>query len=145
MTGLQVYRRLLSYAIKYWGFLVLAVFGMVLYALADPAFAALMKPLLDGSFVERDPQIIAWSPIWLIGLVILKGVGGFLSTYYTAYVGRLAVKQVRHEMFDQLLHSPVSYFDRSSSGQLISKLTYNVEQIADASTQGLTTLIRDTL
>ncbi|MCP4407772.1 MAG: lipid A export permease/ATP-binding protein MsbA [Gammaproteobacteria bacterium] len=145
MTGLQVYRRILSYAIKYWGYLVLAVSGMVLYALTDPAFAALMKPLLDGSFVERDPQVIAWAPIWLIGLVILKGTGGFLSAYYMAYVGRLAVKQVRREMFDQLLHSPVSYFDRSSSGQLISKLTYNVEQIADASTQGLTTLIRDTL
>lgn len=145
MTGVQVYRRLLAYAMKHWGYLLLGVGGMVLYAITDPAFAALMKPLLDGSFVERDPRIIAWSPVWLMGLVILKGAGGFLSTYYVAFVGRLIVKQVRSEMFDQLLHAPVSYFDHSSSGQLISKLTYNVEQIADAATQGLTALIRDTL
>ncbi len=145
MTGVQIYRRLLGYAIKHWGYLLLGIGGMVIYAVTDPAFAALMKPLLDGSFVERDPQVIAWSPIWLIGLVILKGAGGFLSTYYVAYVGRLMVKQVRSEMFEQLLHAPVSYFDHSSSGQLISKLTFNVEQIADASTQGLTALIRDTL
>jgi subfamily B ATP-binding cassette protein MsbA len=118
---------------------------MVIYALTDPAFAALMKPLLDGSFVDRDPDIIAWAPVWITALVLLKGIGGFLSTYYVAYVGRLAVKQVRNEMFDHMLRAPVSYFDHSSSGQLISKLTYNVEQIADASTQGLTTLIRDSL
>jgi subfamily B ATP-binding cassette protein MsbA len=145
MTGVQIYRRLLSYATKHWGYLLVGICGMVLYAVTDPAFAALMKPLLDGSFVERDPEIIAWSPIWLIGLVILKGTGGFLSAYYIAYVGRLMVKQVRTEIFDQLLHAPVSYFDHSSSGQLISKMTFNVEQIADASTQGLTALIRDTL
>jgi subfamily B ATP-binding cassette protein MsbA len=145
MSGLQVYRRLLTYAIKYWGYLVLSIIGMVIYALTDPAFAALMKPLLDGSFVDRDPEIIAWAPVWVIALVLLKGIGGFLSTYYISYVGRFAVKQVRNEMFEHMLRAPVSYFDRSSSGQLISKLTYNVEQIADASTQGLTTLIRDSL
>ncbi len=88
MTGLQVYRRLLSYAIKYWGFLVLAVIGMVIYALTDPAFAALMKPLLDGSFVERDPQVIAWAPIWLIGLVILLGLYPMRNIRMPVYTAR---------------------------------------------------------
>ncbi len=145
MSGLQVYRRLLTYALNHWRYLLTAIVGMIVYAVCDPAFAALMKPLLDGSFVERDPQTIKWAPVWLIILVFLKGVGGFLSNYYVAYVGRLTVKRVRGEVFHHLLHAPVAYFDAHSSGQLISKLTYNVEQISTASTRGLTILVRDTL
>jgi subfamily B ATP-binding cassette protein MsbA len=145
LSGAEVYRRLLAYALSYWRYMILAITGMVVYAVSDPAFAALMKPLLDGSFVEHDPDIIAWAPLAIIVLVVLKGIGGFLSGYYMSYVGRLVVQQVRNDMFSHLLQLPVAYFDASSSGQLISRLTYNVEQIASAATGGLTTLVRDTL
>ena len=145
LSGTEVYRRLLSYALSHWRYMTVAIIGMVVYAVSDPAFAALMKPLLDGSFVERDPDIIEWAPLAIIVLVTMKGIGGFLSGYYMSYVGRLVVQQVRNDMFSHLLRVPVAYFDASSSGQLISRLTYNVEQIASAATGGLTTLVRDTL
>ncbi len=145
LSGVVVYRRLLTYALQYWRYMVISILGMIVYAISDPAFAALLKPLLDGSFVQHDPEIIKWAPIGIIVLVFFKGLGGFISGYYISYVGRLVVKQVRNDMFKHLLYVPVNYFDATSSGQLISKLTYNVEQIATAATGGLTSLIRDSL
>ncbi len=145
LSGLRVYRRLLGYALRYWRAMLVAVLGMMIYAATDTGFAALMKPMLDGSFVERDPQVIKWVPLALIAILLIRGVGGFLGTYYLASVGRRVIKEIRREMFEQLLYMPVSFYDSRSSGQLISKLTYNVEQVANAATKGLTILVRDTL
>ncbi|MDQ3731654.1 MAG: lipid A export permease/ATP-binding protein MsbA [Pseudomonadota bacterium] len=144
-TGKTVYRRLLSYAARYWRSMALAIMGMVIYAATDAGFAALMKPMMDGSFVERDPDVIRWVPPTMVAILLLRALGGFLSSYYVSYVGRQVVKALRGDMFHHLLHLPVVYFDHSSSGQLISKLTYNVEQVADAASRSLTILIRDTL
>ena len=145
LSGLRVYRRLLGYALRYWRAMLVAILGMMIYAATDTGFAALMKPMLDGSFVERDPQVIKWVPLALIAILLIRGVGGFLGTYYLASVGRRVIKEIRREMFEQLLYMPVSFYDSRSSGQLISKLTYNVEQVANAATKGLTILVRDTL
>lgn len=142
---MDVYRRLLSYAVDEWRSMAIAVAGMVVYAATDTGFAALMKPMLDGSFVGRDPNMIRWVPPAMVLILLLRGVGGYLSSYYIACAGRQVVKVMRAQMFHHLLHLPVAYFDQSSSGQLISKLTYNVEQIADAASRSLTVLIRDTL
>jgi subfamily B ATP-binding cassette protein MsbA len=125
--------------------MAIAIAGMVIYAATDTGFAALMKPMLDGSFVERDPDMIRWVPPAMVAILILRGIGGFLSTYYISYVGRQVVKKLRGEMFHHLLHMPVAYFDATSSGQLISKLTYNADQVADAASRTLTVIIRDTL
>jgi subfamily B ATP-binding cassette protein MsbA len=125
--------------------MVAAVAGMVIYAATDTGFAALMKPMLDGSFVARDPAMIRWVPPAMVAILLLRGVGGYLSSYYVSLVGRQVVKRLRGEMFHHILHLPVSYFDATSSGQLISQLTYNVEQVADAASRSLTILIRDTL
>ncbi len=125
--------------------MALAIMGMMIYAATDAGFAALMKPMMDGSFVERDPNVIRWVPPAMVAILLLRALGGFLSSYYVSYVGRQVVKALRGDMFHHLLHLPVVYFDRSSSGQLISKLTYNVEQVADAASRSLTILIRDTL
>ncbi|MBA2409158.1 MAG: lipid A export permease/ATP-binding protein MsbA [Gammaproteobacteria bacterium] len=143
--GVGIYRRLLGYALAYWRSMAFAVLGMVLYAATDTGFAALMKPLLDGSFVDRDHDMIRWLPPLMAGILLVRGVGGYLSSYYVSYVGRCVVKVLRGQMFHQLLHMPVTYFDASSTGQLISKLTYNVEQVADAASRSMTILIRDTL
>jgi ATP-binding cassette, subfamily B, bacterial MsbA len=144
-TGGAIYRRLLRYAAPHWRCMAIAIVGMVIFAATDAGFAALMKPMLDGSFVERDPDVIRWVPPAMVAILLLRALGGYLSSYYVAFVGRQVVKVLRADMFHHLLHMPVAYFDRSSSGQLISKLTYNVEQVADAASRSLTVLIRDTL
>jgi len=143
--GLSIYRRLLSYS---WGFrrqFLLAVLGMALYAATDTGFAALIKTLLDGSFVKRDPALVRWMPLALVGVLLLRGLGGYLSTYFLHFVGRGVIKRLREEMFSRILQAPIAFFDAVSSGQLISRITFDTEQVFEAATKGATLLVRDSL
>ncbi|MEQ6342316.1 MAG: lipid A export permease/ATP-binding protein MsbA [Gammaproteobacteria bacterium] len=141
----MVYRRLLGYARPYWKIFAISIIAMVILAATDTGFAALMKPMLDGSFVNKDPDTIRIIPLAIIGLFILRGVSGFLSSYGMTWVGRQVINNLRREMFEHMLRLPAGFYDKSSSGQLISKLVYDVEQVAEASTSVLTVVVRDTL
>lgn len=140
-----VYRRLLSYVTPHWKAFLVATIGLIVVAATETGFAMLMKPMLDGSFVERDPEVIRWTPIVLIGLFLVRGIASYLSEYWMAWVARRIIKVLRGEMFEQLLKLPVSFYDASPSGTLISKLIYDVEQVALAATDVITILVRDTI
>ncbi|SEP78818.1 ATP-binding cassette, subfamily B, MsbA [Ectothiorhodospira magna] len=145
IPGMEVYRRLLSHSLQYWPYLLVALVAMLVTAATEVGFAALMRPLMDGSFVDRDPDAIRWIPLAIIGIFFIRGVAEFLSNYTMKWVGRQVVKELRGRMFRHLLQMPVPYFDRHAGGQIISRLTYNVEQVAAASTDSITILIRDTV
>ena len=145
MAPLAIYRRLLRYSLAHWHLFLVAVVGMVLFALSETAFAWLMKPLLDGSFVERDPTIIRWMPPLVLGLFLLRGAAAFVSDYYMADVGQRVIKTIRTELFDHFLRLPSSFYDLNASGQLLSSLTFNVDQVANAATQAVTVMIRDSI
>lgn len=139
----QVYKRLLNYVKPYrWAF-ALAIFGNVLYGLVDAGFVKLFEPLLNEGFVSKNQVFIAWIPYIVIGIFLVRGVATFLSTYCMGWVGRNVVKSLRQDMFAQLLKLPTSYYDKVSSGELLSKLTYNVEQVADASSDAFTVMVRE--
>jgi subfamily B ATP-binding cassette protein MsbA len=121
----------------------LSVLGMIFYAATEPAFAAMMKPLLDGTFIERDMDTVRLMPFLLIAIFLVRGVAGFVNHYCLSWVGRRVVADLRQAMFDHLLRSPTRYYDNHGSGQILSKLTYNVENVASAATQAVTTLVRD--
>ncbi|HFD87896.1 MAG TPA: lipid ABC transporter permease/ATP-binding protein, partial [Gammaproteobacteria bacterium] len=140
-----IYRRLAGYSFRYWRLLLVAVIGMVITAMTEPAFAALMKPMLDGSFVDRDPQAITWVPLLLVFIFLASSVSTFVTGYAMAAVGRRVIKLLRAEIFTKYLSLPTEFFDTTTSGSLISKLTYDVEQVAEAATTSITILIRDTL
>jgi len=144
-TGWQTYRRLLGYALPHWPVFLVAVLAMGVFAATETVFAWMMKPLLDESFVAKDPDWIRWIPLLLIGLFAVRGVAGFVSSYGMAWVGRTVIYKLRRELFDQLLRLPAAFYDNAASGQLISKLTYNVEQVSQAATNAITIVIRDTL
>jgi subfamily B ATP-binding cassette protein MsbA len=116
---------------------------MLVFAATEPLFAALIKPLLDGSFVDRDPSVVRLMPFLLVGIFLVRGVAGFLNTYYLKWVGRRVVADLRQRMFEQLLRAPTRYYDTTGSGQILAKLTYNVENVASAATTAVTTLVRD--
>lgn len=142
--GAQVYRRLLGYVLPHWHAFAAAVVALLLVGATEAGFAAFLKPMIDGSFVERDPQIIKYTPLVLIGLFFVRGVAHFIAAYAMAWVARKVINTLRGEMFTHLLRLPVSFYDRTPSGSLLAKLTYNVEQVARATTEVITVLIRDT-
>ena len=141
----SLYFRLLKYTFKHKVVFVFSVIAMAMFAITDTAFAALIKPLLDGSFVEKDPDTIRLFPFLLIGLFLLRSISGFISTYGISWVGRNVVKTIRQEMFEKLVHMPTKTYDFASSGELLSKLTYDTEQVAEAATKAITVLVRDGL
>lgn len=140
-----VYRRLLGYVVPHWKAFVVATVALIVVAATETGFAMLMKPMMDGSFVERDMDVIRWTPVVLIGLFLVRGIASYLSEYWMAWVARRVIKVLRGEMFEQLLKLPVSFYDSSPSGTLISKLIYDVEQVALAATDVITILVRDTI
>ncbi|MFO7604498.1 MAG: lipid A export permease/ATP-binding protein MsbA [Gammaproteobacteria bacterium] len=143
--GIKVYRRLLTYVAPYWKLFLLAVAGMAVYASTDASFAAIMKPMMDSSFVEKDPQTIKWVPILILGIFIGRAISGFFASFFMEWVARSVIRDLRKIMFTQLLQLPIRFYDTNSSGILLSKLLYDVEQLAHASSVVITILIRDSL
>jgi subfamily B ATP-binding cassette protein MsbA len=143
MNARVIYARLLGYARPYWRMFALSISGMLVFAVTEPLFAAMIKPLLDGSFVERDPNTVKLMPLLLVGLFVIRGIAGFINTYCLKCVGRRVVTDLRQQMFEHLLRAPSRYFDTHGSGQILAKLTYNVDNVANASTSAVTTVVRD--
>ena len=141
----RVYRRLLAYALPHWRVFLVAVLGMVLFAGTDVTVARLMKPLVDGTFVEQDPTVIRWLPLAILGLFLVRGVAGYLSTVGMAVVGQRVVSKLRMEVFDHLLHVPVTHHDRSTNADMQTKLTFQANALSDAAMGVTTAIVKDGL
>ena len=141
----ELYLRLLGYVRPYWRVFVVSILTMALAAATDPVLPALMKPLLDGSFVERNQTHPYLVPLAIIGIFLVRGALGYLSSYTLAWVSNKVVLDMRNAMFERLLTLPTRYYDDRSSGVLISKVAYDVGGVTSAATTVLTVLVRDTL
>ena len=139
----QVYGRLLGYAKPYWKMFGLSIIGMLIYAATEPFFAAMMKPLIDGSFVDKNEAVVRAMPVFLVGIFLVRGTAGFINDFCLSWVGRRVVADLRQAMFAHLLRVPTRYYDTNGSGHILAKLTYNVENVATAATTAVTTLVRD--
>lgn len=138
-----VYKRLMGYVWPYrWAFF-LALFGNLLYGIVDAGFIKLFEPLLNKGFVDKDQTFIRWIPFIVISIFILRGFANFFSTYFMGWVGRKVVMNFRQQMFSHLMRLPTRFYDKTTSGELLSKITYNVEQVADACSDAITVLVRE--
>lgn len=145
MQGVQLYSRLLSYVKPYKKEFALAVLAMVVLAATEPAIPALMKPMLDGSFVDKDPDMIQLIPIALLVLAVVRGAATFGSDYGLHWVANRVVMDLRIGMFAKLLVLPTAFYDANSSGKIISKLIYDVNNVSSAATNTVLVLVRDSL
>jgi subfamily B ATP-binding cassette protein MsbA len=140
-----VYRRLLGYARPHLGMFAIGVLGMATFASTDAALAYLVQRFLGGAFVDPDPRIVWAVPIGAVVLFFLRGVGDYVSNYFPGWVGRQIIKAMRADLFAHYLRLPTRYYESAASGQMLSRLTYNIELVAEATTNAVTVLIRDTL
>jgi subfamily B ATP-binding cassette protein MsbA len=145
MSIAQIYPRLLRYTWQHKRWLGCAALAMAGYAGADTALIYILKPLLDGSIVNRDPWMIRWIPVFMLALLLARGTFGFASTYGMAWVANRVVYSVRADIFAQVLRLPASFFDAHVSGKTTVKLTYYTDQIASAATRAITILVQDSL
>lgn len=137
-----LYRRLLKYGLPFWPVFVLAVGADLIYSGVDAVFAYLIKPLVDKGFVQSDMTFIRWVPAIAIGLYFLRSVASLVGSYCMGKVSRKVIMAFRCQIFDQFMRLPCSFYDKSSSGQLLSMIIYNAAQVAAACTDALTTLVQ---
>lgn len=139
----QAFKRLLSYTTQYKPALFLALIGMIGSAIVDIQFISAIEPFVDKGLNEKDLELFAIAPFFIIGVFIIRGIFNFLSTYFLNWVGTNVVKELRTEVFTRLIRLPVSYHDQTSTGTLISKLTFDTEQIQLASSKALVVMVRE--
>jgi subfamily B ATP-binding cassette protein MsbA len=130
--GVKLYGRVLKYVLPFWGVVITAALGNILCAGADSYATYLFKPLLDKGFIEKNVHFLTALPIIIIGIFVIRGVGNFLSTFYMGFLSKKIVMVLRQEMFAHIMHLPAKFFDQAASARLLSKLTYNVDQIIQA-------------
>jgi len=147
--GYKIYLRLLVYGKPYWPMFSIGVIAMLLFAVTDTGFAFLIKTLTDsfaGTGTAYDTkQIKVILPVAVIIIFIIRGVSGFFSVYNIAWIGRQIIKLLRGELYQKFLNLPTQFLDQKSNAELLSKVTFNIEQVAESTSNILTVLIRDTL
>lgn len=143
-SAFQSYRRLLHYVKRHGNFFLFGILGTILLAATDAGFIKFLQPLLDKGFVDKDLYFIRYLPLILTFAFLIRGMANFVSNYALARVARSTVMYVRQDILDKLLRLPALFYDNTTSGQLLSTLIYNVEQVANASTDALITLVQET-
>jgi len=141
-SSLTIYLRLLEYVKPYWKIFTLSIIGFLIFASTQPMFAALMKYMVD-SLNDNQQDAIYWIPLATIGIVLVRGVGSFLGSYFIALVSNNVVHTLRCQLFNQYTALPSNFFDNNTSGHLISRITYNVQQVTGAATDAIKVVARE--
>lgn len=141
--SVSTFRRLMRYSKPYRGGFILAILGMIGYAAIDVYFINEFETFIDRGITEKDQNYFFWAPIVVVLLFAIRGVFNFISSYCLSWAGTHIVKDLRQQLFRQMMRLPVSFHDKHSTGELISKITYDAEQIKQASSKALVVLIHE--
>ncbi|ANW23338.1 MULTISPECIES: lipid A ABC transporter ATP-binding protein/permease MsbA [Vibrio] len=142
-TTLQTFKRLWTYIRLYKAGLAVAVVALIINAVADTYMVSLLKPLLDEGFGDTESNFLRTLPFIVFGMMVIRGLSGFVSSYCLSWVSGNVVMLMRRRIFSQFMHMPVSYFDKESTGGLLSRITYDSEQVAGATSRALVSIVRE--
>ncbi|AIW14459.1 lipid A ABC transporter ATP-binding protein/permease MsbA [Vibrio tubiashii] len=142
-TTWQTFQRLWIYIRQYKAGLAVAVVALIINAAADTYMMSLVKPLLDEGFGDAESNFLRILPFIIFGMMVVRGLSGFVSTYCLSWVSGNVVMEMRRSIFNQFMHMPVSYFDKESAGGLLSRITYDSEQVAGATSRALVSIVRE--
>ena len=142
-SSAATFRRLLSYLKPYRAGFVVAILGMIGYASVDVFFLSQFDQFIDRGITARDTAYLALAPFVVILLFVLRGLFNYVASYCLNWSGTHIVKDLRQQLFNQMMALPVSYHDKHSTGELISRITYDAEQIKQASSKALVVLIHE--
>ena len=168
-SGFQTYLRLLRYVGRYWLAFVISVLGLFMHSAAEIAFVDLLGYITDtvgamnsaqgtasslpsagitssiANAVYGSPNLVDGAiviPLFLIAISVLRGIGYLVGSYGLAYVSNFLVHALRTDILSKYLHLPSDFFNRSMSGHLVSVVTFNVQQVTEAGTRAIKTLLQ---
>ena len=142
---LSLYRRLLGYILPYKGMIAITLLAIIIIAAMEPAIAMVLKELVDESLIAKNPDSFVLIPLMLAGVFIIKGIAEYFSKVFSQWIAQKAILAIRKDMYHKIQHLPFAVFQSYSTGQLMSKITYDVPQASNALSTAWVTLIRDTL
>lgn len=139
-----LYRRLIIYIKPFWPMLLLGILANIVYSVIDAGFTYMMRPFFDKGFIDIDLNFIKKIPLMVLLGITCRGVVSALGSYCMTWVARSVVKALRQKVFLHIVRLPASYYDEATSGQLLSKILYDVEQVAQVSADALTDFVQNT-
>jgi len=139
----QTFRRLWPMIVPFKTGLIVSAIALVLNAASDTFMLSLLKPLLDDGFGKTESSVLKWMPLVVIGLMVLRGVTSYVSSYCISWVSGKVVMHMRRRLFSHMMGMPVTFFDQQSTGTLLSRITYDSEQVASSASGALITVIRE--
>lgn len=141
-TTWQNFKRLLSYAKPYKLGFVAAIVGMLGYAAIDVYFLSKLQPLIDDGLAGANPDFMKWAPLFVIVAFLFRGVFHFVANYCLAWVGNHVVTDLKQNLFEHIMAMPVSFHDKESTGGLISKLTFDTEQVLNSVSKSILVIVQ---
>jgi len=140
-----IYGRLWQYVTPHKLIGFIAVVGMAVTAIVEAGLVYLLQPLLDETLVAKQVESGRWIPVAFMGIFILRGLSGFATEASLGWIGRSVISDLRRQVFNKFLTLPIKFFDSQAAGPLLTRLTYNVEMVAESVTSVVTIAVRDTL
>ena len=141
-TAWQTFKRFSSYVLDLKTTLFFGVIAMLGYGIVDATLLNILQPLVDEGFNAETSAFLKWMPVFVVGMITLRGLASFGSSYCMAKVGNTVVMRLQRQLFDHLMHLPVSFFDKTPSGELVSKIIYDSSQVSGAASKSMVNIFR---
>lgn len=141
-TTWQNFKRLLSFAKPYKLGFIAAIVGMLGYAAIDVYFLSKLQPLIDEGLEGANPDFMKWAPVFVVIAFIFRGVFHFIANFCLAWVGNHVVTDLKQKLFEHIMTMPVSFHDKESTGGLISKLTFDTEQVLNSVSKSILVIVQ---
>jgi subfamily B ATP-binding cassette protein MsbA len=132
----------MGYVFPFWKIFLVSVVGYALYAVTQPLFAMVIKHIIDILGTE-ERKGMEFLPLFFVALFFMRGVGTFLGSYFLARISAGITHTLRSEIFNHYTCLPISYFDDSNSGYMISRITHNVGEVTRATSDSIRTFVRE--
>ncbi|MDN4501217.1 lipid A export permease/ATP-binding protein MsbA [Alteromonadaceae bacterium BrNp21-10] len=143
MTNSKPFLRFLNYLKNYKLAFVLSAIGMIGYSIIDALVISQLQPMIDDSLGKGEYQFLRLAAYFIVPIFVLRGVFNFLGAYTLSWIGNNVVMNMRQQLFQHYMYLPVGFHDQHSPGNLISKVIYDTEQVANAAGKALLTLVRE--
>ncbi len=141
----EIYGRLWRYVAPHRVIGLIAVTAMTTAALVEAAMVWLVEPLMDDTLVAHNLETARWIPFAFIGIFVARGIAGFATEASLGWIGRSVISALRRDVFNKFLTLPSRFIERHATGPMLSRMTYNVEMVAESVTSVVTIAVRDLL
>ncbi len=143
-TNLEIYKRLLVYVKPHYGLFFISIIGFLIYSATAPLFAQMIQEIID-TLKAKSHERLYYLPLLFSGLIIVRGIGSYFGNYFLAKVSSNVIHTLRCEIFEKYTQLPTAHFDSNNSGYMISRITHNVNQVAQATTDAVRKVVQEGL